>query len=104
MSPRLRRSLILACAGIAWLLPLGVLANDQFSDVTDPLYHDAVNQLKASGITTGCVPNANPALAKFCPNDTVTRWQMALFLVRGLGLNGTPAANSYVSKAKALDA
>src|SRR5262245_12468533 len=29
---------------------------------------------------------------------------MALFLVRGLGLNGTPAPNTYVSKAKTLDA
>src|SRR5262249_43042099 len=38
------------------------------------------------------------------PEGIVSRWQMALFLTRGLGLTGTPAPNTYVSKAKTLDA
>src|SRR5262249_49773326 len=97
MSRLLPRALLVAGLGVGLLLPFAVRANDQFSDVTDPLYHDAVNQLKASGITTGCTPTP------FCPDGLVSRWQMALFLVRGLGLNGTPAANTYVSRAKTVD-
>ena len=38
----------------------------------------------AEGITTGC------SAERFCPNDFVTREQMASFLVRALGLTGTP--------------
>ena len=29
------------------------------------------------GITSGCAPSS------YCPNDPVTRWQMAVFLMRG---------------------
>src|SRR5690606_21829666 len=36
-----------------------------------------------SGITRGCNPPAN---TRFCPDDYVTRGQMAAFLVRALGL------------------
>ncbi len=38
----------------------------------------------AEGITTGC------SAERFCPNDLVTRAQMASFLSRALGLTGTP--------------
>ena len=53
-----------------------------FSDV--PTGHFAfqfVEALAASGITTGC------GASNFCPNDTVTRAQMAIFLGRALGLH-----------------
>ncbi|MDH4117739.1 MAG: S-layer homology domain-containing protein [Acidimicrobiia bacterium] len=39
-----------------------------------------MNALAASGITTGCTSTA------FCPNDVVTRGQMAAFLRRADGL------------------
>lgn len=39
-----------------------------------------VEALKASGITAGCTAT------EFCPNQTVTRKQMAMFLARALGL------------------
>ena len=38
----------------------------------------------AEGITSGCSPE------RYCPDDVVTREQMASFLVRALGLTGTP--------------
>jgi WD40-like Beta Propeller Repeat/S-layer homology domain len=38
----------------------------------------------AEGITSGCSPE------RYCPNDPVTREQMASFLSRALGLTGTP--------------
>lgn len=45
--------------------------------------------LVASGITSGCTVD----LERFCPNDGVTREQMASFLARGLNLPNTP--NDY---------
>jgi hypothetical protein len=53
-----------------------------FSDVPfGSLYYGAVEALAASGITGGC------GGGKFCPNDALTRWQMAMFLTRALGLH-----------------
>jgi len=43
-----------------------------------------INALRKAGITTGCAP------MKFCPTSTVTREQMAAFLVRALDLPSTP--------------
>ena len=45
-------------------------------------FFQQIEALKASGITAGC---ASPA-GGFCPNDPVTRGQMAAFLARALGL------------------
>ncbi|HEY7112961.1 MAG TPA: galactose oxidase-like domain-containing protein [Thermoanaerobaculia bacterium] len=42
------------------------------------LFHDAVERLFRSGVTAGC------GGGNFCPNDTVTRAQMAIFLLRAL--------------------
>jgi hypothetical protein len=46
-----------------------------------------IEALKASGITTGCNP---PTYDRFCPEDPVTRAQMAMFLARALGLHHAP--------------
>jgi hypothetical protein len=55
-----------------------------FLDVgTEHPFSSEIAWLAASGITKGCNPPANDA---FCPDDAVTRSQMAAFLVRGLGL------------------
>ncbi|MDH4309145.1 MAG: S-layer homology domain-containing protein, partial [Acidimicrobiia bacterium] len=43
-----------------------------------------IEKLAAKGITRGCNPPTND---RFCPNDPVTRGQMAAFLVRALGLS-----------------
>jgi S-layer homology domain len=54
-----------------------------FDDVpTSSWVADWVEQLYNEGITTGC--GANPL--SYCPEDTVTRAQMAVFIVRTFGL------------------
>jgi hypothetical protein len=59
-----------AVAGMAW-------ATHQFSDVpTGAVYHDAASWLAARAVTLGC------AAGLYCPNDLVTRGQMALFMNR----------------------
>ena len=53
-----------------------------FSDIEGNFAAGAIDALAASGITAGC--SADPLL--FCPNDPVTRGQMATFLVRAMSL------------------
>ena len=51
--------------------------------------HEAsIEAVAAAGITTGCADNA------FCPDDNVTRGQMAAFLVRAYDLTDTGNAVS----------
>lgn len=55
-------------------------AVDAFSDDNGNFHEANINAIAAAGITLGCAPG------KYCPNDPVTRQQMASFLVRTLGL------------------
>lgn len=57
--------------------------SDQFTDDDGHLFEAEIEMLAAAGITRGCNPPAN---TRFCPNDPVTRGQMAAFFVRALGL------------------
>lgn len=63
-----------ACASVATAAPCA-----GFTDVsdTDTLYCAAVTYLKNKAVTLGCLDGT-----KYCPNDVVTRLQMALFLHR----------------------
>ena len=55
-----------------------------FSDVPDDhTFTNDIGKLATAGITKGCNPPAND---RFCPDDPVSREQMAGFLVRALGL------------------
>jgi hypothetical protein len=54
-----------------------------FTDTVGSIFAADIDALAAAGITTGC------SATRFCPNDLVTRAQMAAFLSRGLAL---PAA------------
>jgi len=56
-----------------------------FTDTADSAFKADIDKLAAAGITSGC------GGGKFCPNDGVTRGQMAAFLNRALAL---PAAES----------
>lgn len=56
----------------------GVGAN-LFSDDDVSVFEDDIDRLATAGITLGCNPPENDL---FCPNDVVTRGQMAAFLVR----------------------
>jgi hypothetical protein len=82
---RSRRRLIVA--GVVTMLlalPVGVYASHDFSDVpTSNTFHAVISTLYGSRITGGC------GSGKYCPNASVTRGQMAAFLVRGLGRMAT---------------
>ena len=70
-------------AVITWLRSVSPApGSPTFGDVpTNFLYFRAIEALAASGITSGC-GNGN-----FCPNQNVTRGEMAAFLARALGLH-----------------
>jgi hypothetical protein len=74
-----RRHVGLAVAALTALLlvPVGVFASHQFTDVPNSnTFHSSIARVKDAGITAGCSPT------QFCPNTTVTRGQMAAFLTR----------------------
>jgi hypothetical protein len=58
--------------------PSGAFLDDDFS-----VFEADIEWMAAAGITKGCNPPTNDL---FCPDSTVTRGQMAAFLVRALGL------------------
>lgn len=59
-------------------LHLTPLETDRFADDNGSVHEGNIEALAGAGITLGCHAD------RFCPNDTVTRAQMASFLVRGL--------------------
>jgi len=59
-------------------------ATARFDDVpTSHVFFQFIEALAAAGITTGC--SLNPPL--YCPDDPVTRGQMAMLISRALGLH-----------------
>jgi hypothetical protein len=54
---------------------------DWFSDDDGSIFESDINRLAQAEITFGC----NEAQTSFCPGETVTRGQMAAFLVRAFG-------------------
>ena len=78
-----RTALMFALAGMVGALvatPIAVYATHQFSDVSDSaFFSNSVTWMKDNGITVGCNPPSN---TKYCPNDNVSRGEMAVFLKR----------------------
>jgi parallel beta-helix repeat protein len=62
---------------------------DWFDDDNGSPFEASINRLAAAGITSGCGDR------RYCPNSTVSRGQMAAFLVRGYGLGGSTAGNPF---------
>jgi hypothetical protein len=60
-----------------------------FADDDESVFLSDIEWLAAEGITKGCNPPYNTL---FCPNQTVTRGQMAAFLSRALGYTAAPDA------------
>lgn len=58
---------------------------DHFDDDDDSVFADDIDRLAAAGITTGCSADT------FCPDDLVTRAQMAALLRRAFGLPAAPS-------------
>ncbi len=66
--------------------------SQQFADVPPSAgYFDAANLMFLTGVTDGCVGSSDPSTRMFCPNDSVTREQMAAFIVRAVTGTLTPA-------------
>jgi S-layer homology domain len=77
----LKKSTILAVVvAVLMAVPLTLYASHQFQDVPNShTFHTAIDFMAANGITQGCNPPAN---TNYCPDDPVTRGQMAGFLKR----------------------
>ncbi|GBE23740.1 endo-1,4-beta-xylanase A precursor [bacterium BMS3Bbin02] len=63
-----------------------------FTDDDNSIFEADIAKLAAAGITKGCNPPTND---NFCPNDSVTRGQMAAFLVRALSLTDDGGGNTF---------
>jgi hypothetical protein len=61
--------------------------SDFFIDDSSSIFETDINRIARAGITRGCNPPLNN---RYCPNDPVTRAEMAAFLARALDL---PNAN-----------
>ncbi|MGA7098247.1 MAG: N-acetylmuramoyl-L-alanine amidase [Acidimicrobiia bacterium] len=72
---------------LAMALTLATLPpGGSFLDDDGSVHEGNIEAIYAAGITTGCNP---PESNRFCPDDTVTRGQMAAFISRSLGLPAT---------------
>jgi hypothetical protein len=74
-------------------LDLAATGQDSFTDDSGSVFQDEINRLAAAGITRGCNPPDND---QFCPDDTITREQMAAFLVRALGLDAADERDKFI--------
>ena len=61
-----------------------------FDDTGGHHFASEIDKLAAAGITRGCA--ADPL--RYCPDEPVTRGQMATFIARALGLESEPAVRS----------
>lgn len=64
-------------------LDLPPATKDYFVDDEGSIFEEDINRLAAAGVTKGCNPPNND---RYCPENIVTRGQMAAFLVRALNL------------------
>lgn len=62
-------------------------AASPFADTTGSVFGGDIGGIAAEGIARGCDPPDN---SRFCPDDPVTRGQMAAFLARAFGLPDGP--------------
>ncbi len=85
---------ILGRNGEGFIVAIGDPATSglRFYDTAGSMFLNAIEWLAAEGITAGCNPPANNL---FCPKDSVTRGQMAAFLVRALGLTDAGAGDLF---------
>ena len=65
---------------------------DTFVDDEGSIFETDTEALVAAGITRGC----NDEGDRFCPDDLVTRGQMAAFLARGFGLEPPVGVDTFV--------
>jgi hypothetical protein len=88
------RTIIGVVAAFALLVPTAAWASHTFTDVPDDnTFHEDIEAIQAAGVTVGCNPPEN---TEYCPEDLVTREQMAAFMNRlgALGEGQEPVANA----------
>ena len=69
----------------------------EFADVPpSSSYFDAANLMFVAGVTDGCVAGSTPSTRMFCPDESVTREEMAAFIVRAVTGTLTPATYNPV--------
>ncbi len=68
-------------------LKLAPITSGPFTDISGSIHAPNINALATAGITTGC------ATATYCPEQVVSREQMATFLTRALKL--TPTQHNF---------
>lgn len=82
----LRGSMVLALA-LWWAFGLVASGStDLFVDDNESIHESSIEYIAALGVTRGCNPPTND---RFCPQDPVTRGQMAAFLTRALDLSAS---------------
>ncbi|MDJ0498573.1 MAG: VanW family protein [Acidimicrobiia bacterium] len=69
---------------LARALALPSATHQPFVDTLDSVHNQAINQIAAFGITTGCNPPDNN---RFCPNRPISRAEMASMLARAFDLS-----------------
>ena len=75
-----RTSVLIALIIGLLVIPTAVFAGHQFTDVPDDnIFHDDIDAIADAGVTRGCNPPDND---EYCPEDFVTREQMAAFMNR----------------------
>ena len=79
---------------LARALDLPEATLDQFSDDDGTTHEENINRLAKAAITQGCNPPDND---RFCPDQMVTRAQMATFLARALDL--APGSENFTDVA-----
>jgi len=67
--------------------------DDLFTDDDTSIFENDIDKVGTAGITRGCNPPAND---HFCPDDPVTRGQMAAFMTRALGLKAGSGDDLFI--------
>lgn len=61
------------------IIQYGSANNFTFNDIQGSTFVDYINAIYSQGVTVGCISNTS-----YCPQDSVTRGQMAAFIIRAL--------------------
>lgn len=98
--PRPRSLAFIPLAALLALVPLSLFAAPTpFTDLTGGVHDTNIDAIYDAGITRGCDPGV-----AFCPEDTVTRQEMASFIARAAGLGTNPPVANARTAQTALSA
>ncbi|MCP3995757.1 MAG: hypothetical protein GY722_11920 [bacterium] len=79
--------------GTGFVVAIGDPSNTlPFIDISASAFAEDIVWLSGESITRGCNPPSN---TRYCPSSTVTRGEMAAFLVRALDLTDTGGGNTF---------